>query len=183
MSKFYASHLQAAVMIENLQKSYEINREEAANKLTQLQIDNKKLLADLASIQTTASSSSGVAEAAKSSMEILQKSLIQSETELAELRKLYKEVSTEKMPRMQADLDAANRQIADLHKEKESMTSQLAAKDEEVEMWKKKFAIQEKERDTLIEGWKDIVQTAGSSKSSLSGTKSSKSDTMKKVWR
>lgn len=170
-------------MIENLQKSYEINREEAANKLTQLQIENKELLAKLTSVQTNTSSSSGALEAAKTSIEILQKSLIQSETELSELKKKYEETTSIKMPRMQVELDEAQRQIAELLKVKEAMASQLAARDDEIEMWKRKFAVQERERDTLIEGWRDIVQTAGSSRSSLSGSKSSKSDAAKKVWR
>ena len=170
-------------MIENLQKSFEINREEATNKLTQLQIENKELLAKLAVIQTDSTSSSGALDAAKASIEILQKSLIHSEADLSELRKQYEEVSSVKIPRMQTELYNAQRQIEELDKVKEAMASQLATKDDEIEMWKKKFAIQEKERNTLIEGWKDIVQTAGSAKSSLSGSKASKSDPAKKVWR
>lgn len=170
-------------MIENLQKSYETSKEDASNLVSRLQAEIKDLHIKVAQMQTDSSSSSGVLEASKASMEILQKSLIQSETELTDLRKRYEDATTIKIPKMQGDLDDALRQIDGLTKEKKDMASNLAKKEDEIELWKKKFAVQERERETLIEGWKDIVQTAGSSKSSLSGSKSSKTELVKKAWR
>jgi vacuolar-type H+-ATPase subunit D/Vma8 len=152
------------VLIENLQKSHDTLKEQTTEVITRLQIENKELNMKLSLTQREGVQvESQTVAASRASVDTMQKSLIHAETELTELRKKYQEAVSVTVPKLESELGDALRRINELTKTNAQLTGTLAEKQDEVGMWKKKFAVTEKERETLIEGWKDIVSTAGGS--------------------
>jgi hypothetical protein len=180
-------------MMENLQKSFESGREEHSLLTMKLQMENRELSARLEETRVRSSDVKSAEEghahdllsASRSSIEVLQKPLILAESELGELRIKYNEAIHSKIPKLQTDLDESLQRVQELSKASTSLAVTLTQRDEEIEVWRRKFEIQERERDALVEGWKDILSTAGGSPLSSTSGKSVKklSGSSKAIWK
>lgn len=175
------------VLVENLQMSHNAVKEESSHALESLQIENMRLLQELEErrqkekIQVENKQLEGSIELSgekvalgilKGTLEDARKSLQQKDQDLVDLRQKYDEAT--KLP----TVDEPRTEVNQLRDEVLALKRVLAEKNEEIKIWKQKFAVQERERETLIEGWKDIVATAGSPKTRKMyspGTNSSRS--------
>lgn len=150
-------------MIENLQRSLGSSKEDTALLIMQLQVENKDLLSKLQSAREGSERAHRQDDdsAVKVSLGVLQSSLVHSESELTSLREKYDTAVNVTIPQLRKERDEARLEVAQLKEASAVLQTTVNQKTGEIEIWKKKFAVQEKERDTLIAGWKDIVSTAG----------------------
>lgn len=149
-----------ALMLESVREEREALVLSSDDALSKALGENKELLAQLTDERMKFSALQRSLSSSK------EEDVARIENELITLRIEYDNVVKSTVPGLQKELNGAKKQVDDLQRTIFDLSASLSERDQDIVVWKEKFAVQEKERDTLIAGWKDIVSSASAASSS-----------------